>query len=113
MIDLDEMERKEQEATPAPWYPLFSHPYLFANARGPKPWHHDIVGRFDYHSEKDRAFIAALRNAAPELIAMARRWQALDKMMQSGPEAHLEVNGAGWPLFVAVLDGHDMQEQKR
>lgn len=75
MIDLDELERLEREATEGPWYPLVGHPYLFANMRGPEPWHHDIVGRFDYHSEKDRALIAALRNAAPELIAMARRYQ--------------------------------------
>lgn len=116
MIDLDELERKEQEATPEPWYPLVGHPYLFANMRGPEPWHHDIIGRFDYNSEKDRAFIAALRNAAPELIAMARR---LEWIVSQAVEWD-EVEHKAFLIELQTLRGHDvyaaidaaMQEQK-
>ncbi len=80
MIDFDELKQLCREATPGPWYEMPQHPYLFCNGRGPEPWHNDIIGRFDYNSEKDRAFIAAFRNAAPKLIAMAEQaaqWKKL------------------------------------
>jgi hypothetical protein len=75
MTDLDELSRLLQQATPGPWIEMEMHPYLFANPRGPQPWHHDIVGRFDYHSDANRAAIAALRNHAEELVRDARRWR--------------------------------------
>jgi hypothetical protein len=74
-MDLDELERLLKQATPGPWIEMETHPYLFANPRGPQPWHHDIVGRFDYHSDANRALIAALRNHAEELVRDARRME--------------------------------------
>ena len=76
MVDLDGLGKLVAQMAPGPWVEIEGHPYLFCNARGPKPWNHDIVGRFDYASaDADRKAIAALRNAAGELIRDARRWR--------------------------------------
>jgi hypothetical protein len=82
VTDLDELSRLLEQATKGPWIEMEMHPYLFANPRGPQPWHHDIVGRFDYHSDANRAAIAALRNHAEELVRDARRLARLERMFR-------------------------------
>jgi hypothetical protein len=84
MTDLDELSRLLQQATPGPWIEMEMHPYLFANPRGPQPWHHDIVGRFDYHSDANRAAIAALRNHAEELVRDARLLREAEELGRYG-----------------------------
>jgi hypothetical protein len=108
MTDLDELERLLAQATPGPWIEMEMHPYLFANPRGPQPWHHDIVGRFDYHSDANRALIAALRNHAEELVRDARRYRYIrDKMNASRndltPE-HRHLIGDAWYALEALPD---------
>ena len=65
MIDLDELERLCREATRGPWESLRTCVYF---AHG--------IGGFDIANcpkpETNAELIAALRNAAPKLIAMAR-----------------------------------------
>lgn len=72
MIDLDELERLCREATDAPWtYDGKEDGVSIASIGGcgccGSPW----IDAADGH------LIVALRNAAPELIAMARRYQWL------------------------------------
>lgn len=73
MIDLDELERLEREATPGDWYwskdDDYRAHYLISSPRL------ETVLECDHCNEPDTAdknFIVALRNAAPALIAELR-----------------------------------------
>jgi hypothetical protein len=122
MTDLDELSRLLEQATPGPWIEMEMHPYLFANPRGPQPWHHDIVGRFDYHSDANRALIAALRNAAEELVRDARRYRWLQMIARQARQWDVHGKGAHWTTgfhtedgrldFAAAIDAAIAQEQK-
>lgn len=90
MIDLDELERLCREATPEPWEvrpDRDDEPTRIVH-EGPTGYQYWLVeetgGRakganYEDYSEclANAALIATLRNAAPELIAMARRYQWL------------------------------------
>jgi hypothetical protein len=99
VTDLDELSRLLEQATKGPWIEMEMHPYLFANPRGPQPWHHDIVGRFDYHSDANRAAIAALRNHAEELVRDARRYRSVRRGQHWSV-----INGIGDDLRADALD---------
>ena len=76
MIDLDELERLEQAATPAPWKESeWDHEpaiaYQIMDADGDYDWQYLVPQDKHYTPgvEADISFILALRNAAPELFA--------------------------------------------
>lgn len=63
-IDLDQLERLEKEATPGPWTGLWVD-----------NWDDLRISRITDDpktTDEDREFIAAMRNALPELIRLAR-----------------------------------------
>lgn len=75
-IDLDELERLEKEATPGPWE------YLWIDNYGD-----DLkIARSDDSvliTNQDNALIAALRNALPELIRLAKIGREAEKKSES------------------------------
>lgn len=85
--DLDELDALEKAATPGPWtvcrHPTASNPrVLVANEVEQK-----IVTEWKYDGATDHALIAALRNAAPELIAELREARAkIDRLTARGIE---------------------------
>lgn len=54
-------------------------------------------------SEANAAGIAALRNAAEELIRDARRWREVDALM-SNSGAEMSINSGGWALLKHAME---------
>ena len=85
MIDLEELAALESKATPAPWHRVPANkaetPFVLAHGEGDSiasfepcgPW---VSGK---QAIDDLDLTVALRNAAPELIASARRVVELEK----------------------------------
>jgi hypothetical protein len=88
-LDLDELERLEREATAGPWQPDNEHRNVLRDVEGysllttdrPSYGTQSEFGAFT--QDEDAAFIAALRNAAPALIARARRADELEAELQA------------------------------
>jgi hypothetical protein len=84
-LDLDELERLEREATAGPWR-VSPHAIHYVDTAGERS---DTVCKCYQDSPKrgepapDATFIAALRNAAPALIARARRADELEAELQA------------------------------
>jgi hypothetical protein len=89
MIDLDELERLVAQMAPGTWVAPrvdvstpaqgTSAPYaLCITGQGPRMF---TVDRCRYMHADDAAGIAALRNAAEELILDARRWREHEELM--------------------------------
>lgn len=79
MYDLDELERLEKAATPAPWEGTKDFKLVY------KEWDHFLW--YVLEIEENINYIVALRNAAPEMIADLR----LLKQYQS-PDIRFPVN---------------------
>jgi hypothetical protein len=87
MIDLDELEKKEKAATPGPWsvsrWRIFDEDEGFELvANGFKLPMNSWTGATD-EAEGNAELIAALRNAAPKLIAMARTLERVRLMLKN------------------------------
>jgi hypothetical protein len=87
-LDLEKLAELEKVATPGPW-----------------AWHHDamyeqrvVAGMYAALKEEDRAFIAALRNAAPALIEAAERWEKRRFECQARKQALPEPADCDWPF---------------
>ena len=89
MVDLDELERLVAQMVPGPWVaprvdvstPAQGTPAPYAlciTGQGPRMF---TVDRCKYMHADDAAGIAALRNAAEELIRDARRWREHEELM--------------------------------
>jgi hypothetical protein len=81
MVDLDELERLVAQAPSTTWSVVDGHYPCFRNIEGPSfpiscvMWATDF-SEIDYVRRKtELELIAALRNAAEELIRDARRWR--------------------------------------
>ena len=81
MVDLDELERLVAQAPSTTWSVVDGHYPCFRNIEGPSfpiscvMWATDM-NEIDYVNRKtELELIAALRNAAEELIRDARRWR--------------------------------------
>ena len=69
MLDLDELERLLAEATPGPWRGEENGDGYLMHRSRPEV----VLGRIAHgNSRVDAVFVAALRNAAPHLLALAR-----------------------------------------
>jgi hypothetical protein len=90
-IDLDELERLEREATAGPWHVYDDDELIGPNKISVVSASIDDHGYFG--EAGDAAFVAALRNAAPALIARARRAD------------ELEAGNAWRPIETAPKDG--------
>ena len=84
-IDLDELERLEKAATPGPWFAGTEDPDDVVIWHGPnRDWFTNIADpkkgcvAFDFAGDEkaNAELIAALRNAAPALIARVRELEA-------------------------------------
>ena len=136
MIDLDELERLCREATPGPWaadawndHEADVHGFSISAGGCLLPLSNG-TGELD-EAEANASLIAALRNAAPKLIAMARRYQWLRNeawYTSRAAPAVCMVDGAGRPFLCRetryvepILEGSSldaaidaaMQEQER
>jgi hypothetical protein len=81
-LDLDKLERLEREATAGPWYKHAPNSGLYTDADQEG---HDAalilshgIGAGYMKRDEDAAFIAGIRNAAPALVARARRADELE-----------------------------------
>lgn len=89
-LDLDELERLLAEATPGEWRWWTSNSFrrLSSDATGRDG---DVLRGVVYRdgqpgvevSDSDAALIVALRNAAPALLAMARRAQGVEELREA------------------------------
>jgi hypothetical protein len=78
-LDLDELERLEREATAGPWRVNTFHPNsVLSESRRCLA---KCISFASPGGEEDAALIAALRNAAPALIARARRADELEAVL--------------------------------
>lgn len=123
MVDLDELERLEREATPGPWeleermrgYGIFAGRFQDFG-RGPERVHGLNLGHvsdLDANGEDNLALIIAARNALPDLIAEVRTLRArvaeLEADRQAGRDRTLgarvrevlEANGTNPERFVS------------
>ncbi len=82
-LDLDELDRLEKTAHGAPWISHFDGAVYQRYERGER----DIFARGSFGTPANAAFIAALRNAAPALIAAARERDALRAKLNRAREA--------------------------
>ena len=80
MIDLDELMKLREAATPGPWKSCTDEVYVcgelsyydyVGNAEG-----QEVVSRITSVSEEDSAYICAACNAIPELVARIRELEA-------------------------------------
>lgn len=75
-LDLAELERLEADATPGPWRAGYVEREHVFCAVGASMAHERVLLRLNTHfprNNTDSELIAALRNAAPQLIADAKR----------------------------------------
>jgi hypothetical protein len=102
-IDLDELERLEREATAGPWFAEGGS--INSNSEN---YHRDcglLLPNWEgaFENIGDATFIAALRNAAPALIARARRADELEKenawLQEAGTVLARRVTGLDDAMF--------------
>jgi hypothetical protein len=109
MIDIDELERLAKAATPGPWHINMAE----VHRAGPCPgddesWSrrhqhliaglHNTVG--DFNREQDNArFIAAARNAMPELL---KRLRAAEEIVRAAEKA---LDGIDWDEHLLTAEG--------
>lgn len=77
MVDLDELERLEREATPGPWRWADGYKSMYGDAAYTLAGYQDMGilscdGIFNSPRDCDEELIVALRNAAPALFAELR-----------------------------------------
>jgi hypothetical protein len=112
MIDLDELERKEQEATPQDW--IAHPPRVYIGLLEGRPAYVDFCNTPDM--DANAQLCAALRNAAPELIAMARRTEAMHVASCQAVCPQIGRTPEGYEahaiLRQALIDYADAMEQK-
>lgn len=101
--DLDALEALEAKATAAPWSVHSSDVWSGDGETPLQPLYRAIresgsrAPRLSEYQEDDNsAFIAALRNAAPALIAAARRAEQLREALQEIARPGMDVSGKDW-----------------
>ena len=106
MTDLDELSRLLEQATPGPWW-VYVHTgdgtsiepgddwTVYGNGR--EPVVHE--GGFTVHAAANAVLIAALRNAAEELVRDARRYRSVRRGQHWSV-----INGIGDELRADALD---------
>jgi hypothetical protein len=82
MIDIDELGLLHEKATPEPWRYQERGKFIVRDDGFEKV----LVAEMATNTYRDQGrynqeLITALRNAAPELIAMARRWQTMRRYL--------------------------------
>jgi hypothetical protein len=94
-LDLDELERIEREATAGPWRVNTFHPNsVLSESRRCVA---KCVSVASPGGEEDATFITAIRNAAPALIARARRADELEAELQAVKESLTAANSPEKP----------------
>lgn len=129
MVDLDELERLEREATPGPWELWEEHLYIFAGPaeeNGPGCLKGARVticeadfddGEWEYQQaaergnavgspESDFNLIAAARNALPDLLAELRTLRARVAEMERDAAAWAKVREAVGCMNAHMIEGH-------
>ena len=97
-MNLSELKKLAEAATPGPWVNMGDSPYLhFDVSTKSRPWNTGVIGRFDY-SLKDMAYVAA---ANPQTIL--QMIAVMEQMAEALETCKREMQGDKWDSL--YIDG--------
>jgi len=109
-MNLDELERLYREATPGEWRSFKRTTYFHLKTAGSGVYVAEpISGRMNFRHGRDTSYIAALHNAFPALLALARdgeRYREMEQKLRDFADAEY-VRGIDMATHKAACQGSE------